>query len=174
MTITTIIPITIAIIAIIAIVVFHHQIYYHFGVVHKRKLYRCGRLSAFGLYLICTQYRIKTIVNLVDEAHQKTQWYLAHQKFCANNGIQFCAIPILGIPTNDKVQQFIKLCESDSFPILIHCMQGVYRTGIMVAVYQKRFMQMDNQTIYDNLPRYGHNFTSARYKAFREFIKNYK
>lgn len=44
----------------------------------------------------------------------------------------------------------------------------------MIAVYQKHYCNMDNETIYKTLPRFGHDFHSRRYESFRKFILSYK
>ncbi|MGI9311079.1 MAG: fused DSP-PTPase phosphatase/NAD kinase-like protein [bacterium] len=73
----------------------------------------------------------------------------------------------------DQVRQFLDLCDHRAnHPILLHCKQGVLRTGILVAAYQRHYHNMDNRTIYDSMPRFGHDFESERYRAFREFILN--
>jgi len=59
-------------------------------------------------------------------------------------------------------------------PILIHCKQGVLRTGLAVAIYQKHYLKMDNQTILEKMPDFGHNFRSPRYQNFRRFILSYR
>ena len=166
---------TIGGVCIVLLMVFRHQLYYHFRVVDKGKLYRCGQLSQLGLALICKQYGIKTVVNLIEESRYGDRWFLRHKSFCENNGINFIPIPLMTPPPPRQIQQFIDICDNDAnHPILVHCKQGVLRTGIVIAIYQKHYCNMDNETIYKTLPRFGHNFNSRRYESFRKFILSCK
>ncbi|WP_423910959.1 fused DSP-PTPase phosphatase/NAD kinase-like protein [Candidatus Spongiihabitans sp.] len=73
-----------------------------------------------------------------------------------------------------QIQQFVDVCDnSDRYPIPVHCMQGVLRTGMMIAVYRKRYHNEDNETIFKTLPTFGRNFQRPRYNAFRKFVLNY-
>ena len=167
-------------ICIVLLCVLHHKLYYHFAVVDEGKVYRSGQLSQIGFKLICKQYRIKTVVNLIEESQYRKQWFLKHKSFCNKSGINFVPIPLV-IPSppsqtpSSQIQQFIDICDNSvNYPILVHCKQGVLRTGVVVAIYQKHYHNLDNETIFKNMPRFGHDFQSPTYKTFCEFILNYK
>ncbi|KPK75721.1 MAG: hypothetical protein AMJ79_10045 [Phycisphaerae bacterium SM23_30] len=55
------------VLTIVIIRIVQHKIYYHFKVVERDKIYRCGFLSNTGLRFVCRKYRINTIINLVSE-----------------------------------------------------------------------------------------------------------
>ncbi len=93
---------TISGVCIVLLLVLQHKLYYHFRVVDNRKLYRSGKLSQFGFALICKQYSIKTVVNLIGESEYNAQWFLSHKSFCDNNGINFFAIPLSPPPPQIK------------------------------------------------------------------------
>ncbi|MBI9018022.1 MAG: dual specificity protein phosphatase family protein [Phycisphaerae bacterium] len=155
-----------------------HKLYYHFGLVEKGRLYRSGKLPQRGLEMICQRYGIKTIVNLSGHRNfEGKQWLADHKEYCARNNIALVQIPMLTSepPNAEQIKQFIDICDDgDNYPVLVHCMQGVLRTGMMVAVYQKRYMKMANADIFQKLPSFGHDFESERYVAFREFVMEFE
>ncbi|MCP4681367.1 MAG: dual specificity protein phosphatase family protein [Desulfobacterales bacterium] len=144
----------------------------------KGRLYRSGKLSQKGFETVCKRFGIKTVVNLTDKRNfEGKQWLVGHKEYCEKNGIKHIQIPMLTneMPTEQQVRKFVDICDkSESYPVLVHCMQGVLRTGIMVAVYLKNYQDMDNQAIFEKLPPFGHDFKSERYVIFRNFVLNYK
>ena len=156
----------------------HHKLYYHFGAVEKGKLYRSGKLSSLGLKTVTRRFKIRTIINLTHRKnHEGTQWLAEHIEYCSNNEINLIQIPMTTSkpPNDEQIEQFIDICDDvKNYPILVHCMQGVLRTGMMVAIYQKRYLNMKNENIFKNLPSFGHDFNSKRYVVFREFVLDCK
>ncbi len=161
-------------VCIASLVILHHQLYYHFRRVDKGKLYRCGKLSQLAFRLITKTHKIKTVINLIEDAEYNKQWFLQQQSFCHNNGINYFPIPIHCPPNLNQIQQLIDIFDTiDNYPTLIHCKQGVLRTGLVVAIYQKNYCNMDNETILTRMPNFRHDFHGKRYHFFRQFILNY-
>lgn len=170
-------------VCIAALITLHHQLYYHFRAVDKGKLYRCGKLSRAALWLVCKHYNIKTVINLMRQDELGRQWYDAQKSFCEQAGIGYFCVPFSAPPPCEtdenehagQIRQLLDIMdERANHPILIHCKQGVLRTGLAVAIYQKHYLRMDNKTILAKMPNFGHNFQSARYRNFQRFILSYR
>ena len=58
-------------------------------------------------------------------------------------------------------------------PILIHCAQGVIRTGMMVAIYEMEYRHKDNKQTLEQLPMFGHDLYVPKRQRMRDFITNY-
>ena len=75
-------------------------------------------------------------------------------------------------PADQQIQYFTQIAmNAENYPILIHCVQGVIRTNMMVAVFLKHYHGMDNHTIIENLPFFGHALEKR--PKVRDFILNY-
>ena len=73
-----------------------------------------------------------------------------------------------GLPSPQQIDQFLLLCNnSENQPILVHCMQGVFRTGAMVAVYQRHILNIAPIDIANNMPTFG---PRKRWPILRDFI----
>jgi len=163
-----------AVLIVAAPFVYRHQVYYHFATVDKGRLYRCGQLSPHGMRRVVKKYKIKTVVNLLPKSPRPEAWLVKQEAFCADNEINHVSIGVSGTPSPNGVDRFIGVCDDErNYPILVHCKQGVYRTGIMVAIYQYHYLRMRNEEILSRMPNFGHNFSSERYKRFRNFILSY-
>ncbi len=94
---------------ILSLAVLHHQLYYHFRTVDKRKLYRCGQLSQLALWLICKGCKIKTVINLIGKIEYNQPWFLRQKLFCETHGINYFHIPIPPPPKSgtDSIKSLI-------------------------------------------------------------------
>jgi len=161
----------------IGIAIYRHKLFYHFSIVEKGKLYRSGALNAVSLRLVARRTSVRTVINLASQEECAAgRWYEEEKEFCRQNNLNFINIPMRpGRPPDpEKIQRFLQiaLC-SDYQPILVHCKQGVARTGMMVAVYLKHRFGTSNQEILKNLPLFGHSLSGAKRHKIRDFILNY-
>jgi protein tyrosine/serine phosphatase len=97
-----------------------------YGIVDEGVLSRSGRPSTEG-YGWLREHGVKAIVNLteddVDAARAISSSYL------------WLAISPDRTPTTEEAEQFLDFVQdSQHWPVHVHCDQGEYRTGIMVAL----------------------------------------
>ncbi len=170
----------VAIVAVaIAAPILHHKLGpYHFKTVTKDVLYRSGSLRPYNFEKIMKQYHIKTVVSmrLPDEGDWMPDWYEMESQFCQANGIRFVNIPIKGkeLPTTEQVQEWLDIVkDKDNQPVLVHCAQGVIRTGVMVALYRIACEQTPNKQAWDELPTFGHDFEHPKILALRDFVMQF-
>ena len=123
------------------------------------KFYRCGQLSADAFRKQIREHGIKTVINLQDEAPDPVlpsgYWdepHIRESQVCAEEGAKLVFLSFAGnrglldrnvaSPTRRPVviDDFLKLCDDpNNYPILIHCMAGLHRTGALTAVYRMEY-----------------------------------
>ena len=75
-------------------------------------------------------------------------------------------------PTTEDVREFLKVAtDKQKQPVLVHCAQGVRRTGMMVAAYQRAGLGMSRPRIEDAVLSFGHSERTI--KDVRKFIEVY-
>ena len=159
--------------------VWHYKVrLYHFLIVERGVLYRSGWMRPDREKRIIAKYGIRTVVNLcipTERAYRKN--YTDEQRICRENAATLVNLPLLGNtpPSKEQVAQWLRLLsEYENLPILIHCDQGVIRTGIMVAIYQMEFLHQENEMVFNELPAFGHDLYVPKREVMRDFILNYK
>lgn len=138
------------------------------------KVFRSGILSLSSLERLHRDKGLKTIVNLCSEKEDELPWYAKEKKFALENNIKLIDIPLAvsGKPSEMDLKSFLEVINSpSSYPILIHCGDGIERSGMMSAVYSIAKKGMTPSEALDNeyMLFSGHRFS----KNFREFIKNF-
>lgn len=118
------------------------------------KVYRSGCLTAAGFRDAIHKYKIKTVLNLQDEApdpdlpnHYFTLRTTPESELCASLGVKFVFLQVGLVNPRQfprthaaSVDEFLKLMDDpDTYPILLHCKAGLHRTGVMAALYRQEY-----------------------------------
>jgi len=117
----------------------------NFRVVRDGVLYRSGQMTIPGLRHACHDARIKTVISLRD-AHRPGQPApdLEEEEFCKHEEIHFHRI-VLGrwyaedgtTPAEDGIKRFREImADPANYPVLVHCLAGIHRTGACCAIYR--------------------------------------
>jgi len=149
--------------AVIAVPFVRYRMVYEsekrFREVTPDKFYRCGQMTADGLRNKIREHQIKLVINLQDEYPDpllsEGYWdspHIPESQVCTQEGAKFTFISWAGergllarneaSPTHRPpvIDEFLKLCDDPSnYPILIHCMAGLHRTGALTAVYRMEY-----------------------------------
>lgn len=123
------------------------------------RFYRCGQLSADAFRKQIREHGIKLVINLQDEHPDPLlpsgYWdspHIPESQVCAEEGAKFVFLSFAGdrglLARNAAsstrrpvvIDDFLKLCDDpNNYPILIHCMAGLHRTGALTAVYRMEY-----------------------------------
>jgi len=136
---------------------------YHLASVQEGVLYRDGLKSPEQFAATLEKVHPKTVVSLLDPTEvanpSKTQ-FAKEESLCAAKGAKLVRIPVAlgGWPTSEDVRQFIKIVsDPQDQPVLVHCAQGVRRTGFFVAAYQESVLGYDAAKAKDSIVSFGHS-----------------
>lgn len=186
--------------AIICVPVLRYRMSYEtekrFREVSPDKFYRCGQMSgdAFGSKL--RDHKIKTVINLQDENPDPLLpsgfWDKPHvleSQVCEEAGAKLVFLSFAGdrglLARNQSTSEnrpkvidaFLKICDDpDNYPILIHCMAGLHRTGALTAIYR---MEYEGWTVADAVRElrangYGDRKATQANDYIYEYLYQYK
>lgn len=155
----------IAIVLVVAAGLFYYHRTYHLLTVQDRVLYRSGLQTFWQFENAVRKTKPRTIVTLVDDREiadaEKPQFKREIDTFAdAGRGATVARVPIKlgGWPDGDQCEQFLAImADSQKQPVLVHCAQGVRRTGMMVAAYQMSVLGYDKERAKAELQTFGHS-----------------
>jgi tyrosine-protein phosphatase SIW14 len=122
----------------------------NFRVVREGVLYRSGQMTPAGLRRVLHDHGIRTVVSLRDGTTRADQ---ATEEVCRGEEVYFVRIPITspwgdlgeGVPAEKTVRRFREvMSEPRNYPVLVHCLGGIHRTGIFTAIYRMEFEHWSN------------------------------
>lgn len=152
-------------------------------------MYRSGQLSPRVLERVIYEYNIGTVVNLRGStAVHPGKSVDQEEHLCFKNFTQFVAIP-LGSSEHRKpvspgdayelidqaVQQFLDVLNDPvnyPRPILVHCLAGVHRTGVMIALYRMEHEGWSKEQALAEMQEYGYTDTT-QYDPLLEYIRSW-
>lgn len=135
---------------------------YHYAVVVPGVLYRDGNRGVREFANACRRSGVHTVVSVVDDheiADPAKPQFNAEAAYLQLHGIRQLRIPVPlgGWPTTADVQKFLKIVNDPSDqPVLVHCAQGVRRTGMFVAAYQMHNEHLDAPHAKAAITLFGH------------------
>lgn len=133
---------------------------YHFAEIQPGVLYREGMRSPAQFLRSCQRAKIKTVISLVSPEEIGNERFAPALAACRERGIKTLqvAIPLGGWPTSENVQAFLKLAEeAANQPVLVHCREGVRRTGMMSSAFRLSAMGMTKEQAKAAIETFGHS-----------------
>jgi protein tyrosine phosphatase (PTP) superfamily phosphohydrolase (DUF442 family) len=150
---------------------------YHLATVAPGVLYRTGNHSIRELRHAVEDVKPRTVVSLIDpkEASDPAKpQFKEEEQYLAGQNIKLIRIPVTlgGWPDSREVQAFLKtVADPANRPVLVHCAQGVRRTGMFVAAYQLSVEKLDKEQAKAAVLSFGHS--GATLGDIRKFIDAY-
>ena len=150
---------------------------YHPFTVQPTILYRDGNRDLREFRHTMDADHIRTVVSLIDDqelADPAKPQFREEEAYCRDHGIRQVRIPVKlgGWPTTDQLQQFFGIvAEPANRPVLVHCAQGVRRTGMFMAAYQLSVMDRSVPYTKGTIQAFGHKDRDL--DDIRTFIDHY-
>jgi protein tyrosine phosphatase (PTP) superfamily phosphohydrolase (DUF442 family) len=144
-----------------------HVSTYHLATVDAGVLYRDGVQSPCQFETAVRKVQPKTVVSLIDEneeADENKPQFQSEKEYLEKKGIRLERIPVKlgGWPTKKDVDRFFEIVnDPQAQPVLVHCAQGVRRTGFMAAAYQMKQLGYDKDRAKESILRFGHSDRTA-------------
>ena len=147
---------------------------YHYAQVRPKVLYRDGFRTVREFNTAVNSAHPKAIVCLLDPKERENEPFAIEQDYCRKSKIKYVWIPVQlgGWPKDSEVRQFLETVENPkNQPVLVHCAQGVRRTGMMVAAYQMSVLGWDKERTKREILTFGHSRRSIG--DIEKFIDGY-
>ncbi len=147
---------------------------YHLATVKEGVLYRDGVRTERQFENAVRRVKPRTVVRLIDEREQKKEPFVSEEAYCRGHGVEVVNLPIRlgGWPSGEQVKAFVELVEQkERQPVLVHCAQGVRRTGMMVAAYERAALGFDAKKADAAMLTFGHSERTV--KDVQKFIELY-
>jgi len=133
---------------------------YHLATVRDGALYRDGMRTLHQFDLAARRTHVKTVVCLLDDGEIGHPPFTDELQYCKSHGIDVVRVPVTlgGWPDGDQIRQFLAVATDPARqPVLVHCAQGVRRTGMMVAAYQCTVLHFDKDKALAAIRSFGHS-----------------
>ncbi len=125
-----------------------------FRVVTEGKMYRSGCMTANGLEAAIKQHKIRTVINLMEEApdpllhpHYFAPASVNESAVVQKAGARYVKMTVKYLPRNkarterpETIERYLEVLDNpDNYPVLVHCKAGLHRTGVLIAVYRMEY-----------------------------------
>lgn len=127
------------------------RLLYNFGTVEEGRVYRTSQPSPLFLRWLVSRRQIQTLVNL----RGRTPGY--ESAFAARHGLKLFSFDLSASrpPTQEDVERFLHILQDpDNYPLVVHCRNGVDRTGYMIASYRVEVQGWDANRAAREMNRY--------------------
>ncbi len=131
----------------------------NFGTVVAGSLYRSGAPTGFpDMKVTVGDNGVKTVINLEDGWND--QFPIERERiWCERNRVTFLnpALSPFSKPKTAVIRQIVEMVMAAEKPVLVHCLYGKDRTGLVIAAFRMLKHGWSLEQAYDEMVGYGHN-----------------
>jgi protein tyrosine phosphatase (PTP) superfamily phosphohydrolase (DUF442 family) len=141
-------------------IIFWYTRTYHFREIDPGKLYRDGLRNSTEFANACRKGHIHSIISLVSDEEYTSARFAPAIAAARTGGIQTLRVPIPlgGWPTTEDLHQFLALAtDPANQPAIVHCREGVRRTGMLISAYRITVMGMSKDKAKAAIETFGHS-----------------
>ena len=127
------------------------RLLYNFGEIEPGRVYRSAQPSPWFLGWLLRRHGIRTLVNLRGD----TDGF--ESAFAARHGLRLFSLDLSATraPSDADVERFLAILDDpENHPLLVHCRNGVDRTGYMLALYRTHEAGWDADRAAREMNRY--------------------
>ncbi len=143
------------------------------------RIYRSGQPYPRQLGPVVRKLGIKTLINLRDEetvAHSPDCVY--ERRYAEEHGLKFVHVPMDCPPKEESIPPLLKVLDDPAnYPILLHCAEGIERSGEAAGIYRLERMGWTNEAVVEEMLALGvagKLRTSSKPMAYVDYMRNYK
>jgi protein tyrosine phosphatase (PTP) superfamily phosphohydrolase (DUF442 family) len=139
------------------------------------QVYRTAQLDAGELARFIAEKKIRTVINLRGTCPDQT-WYLGEARATHAAGIcqEDVTLSAKRLPAPAEVRRLVEVLDHTEYPVVIHCIRGADRTGLVSAVAVILRTDASLSAARRQLwPRYGH-FAVGRTAVIDRFFDLYE
>jgi tyrosine-protein phosphatase SIW14 len=140
-------------------------------------LIRSPQPSAGDLHDLHAEHGIRTVLNLRGEQEPGVSWFEEEACAVAEIGARWVHLRVSGRnpPEPEEVEAFFRLVEDPgSWPILMHCLGGVHRTGALTALYRIQYQGWDNARAVEEMEDHWFDWTTRDREPLKEWVRRYR
>ena len=162
-----------------------------FRVVTPDKLYRSGCMTAWGLEEAIKKHRIRTVINLMEEApdpslaaHFFSKRTIPESELCQKLGVRYYSMLVEYLPLNESlrkrpatIERYLEILDDpSSYPVLVHCKAGLHRTGVLVGVYRMEYEDWTTAQALAEIKKngFGEFASTSSNEYIRQYILDYR
>lgn len=138
---------------------------YHFREVQHGVLYRDGLRNPVQFMCSVNKAQPKTLVSLLSKAEIETDRFAPAIAEARAAGVQTECLDISegDWPSNETIQRFLSIAtDPQRQPVMVHCREGVRRTGMMVAAYQMSVLGYSKEQAKAAIEHFDHTGRTLR------------
>lgn len=151
---------------------------YHFAVVAPGVLMRSGQPRMRELELIREKEGLRTIVCARGGTRHplRGRWFRLEKGFCARHGVRLAHFSFSdhSTPPADVFDNFIRIvAEPANHPVLVHCEQGIHRTGILSAAFRIAVQGWAVERAWDEMAQFGFDVAKPRSRPLADALRKW-
>ncbi len=124
-------------------------------VVTPGRFYRSGQMTADGFRDAVRRFHIRTVINLQQEnkdPFMPVAWMgkpsILESELCKSLGVRYVSLDGGELLSDEEaetqrpkvIDEYLRILDDPtSYPVLVHCLAGLHRTGLMTAIYRMEY-----------------------------------